>query len=88
MDMSHHEPIYDAIAMRRRILDFLATHPEADYNDMIIAFLGPLLGRDIDDDDAAAEADYIKMIAEATSIGMELAGEVTFTDGGRLAVRS
>jgi hypothetical protein len=81
MDMSHHDCYIGAVAIRRRILDYIAANPEgADYNDMIVAFITPL--DDID------EIELLKAQTEGVSIGMELAGEVTFTDGGRMAVRA
>ncbi len=79
MDMSHHDCYIDAVAMRRRILDFIAANPEADYNDMIVAFITPLEDSD--------EIELLKAQAEGVSIGMELAGEVE-TVRGRLVMRS
>jgi len=79
MDMSHHDCYIDAVTMRRRILDFIAANPEADYNDMIVAFITPLEDSD--------EIELLKAQAEGVSIGMELAGEVE-TVRGRLVARS
>jgi hypothetical protein len=82
MDMSHHDCYIAAVATRRRILDFIAANPEADYNDMVCAFIAPLL-QDGDPD----EIELVKAQVEGVSIGMELAGEVT-TVAGRLVARS
>jgi hypothetical protein len=79
MDMSHHDCYIDAVAMRRRILEYIAANPEADYNDMILVFITPVQDPD--------EIELLKAQAEGVSIGMELAGEVE-TVGGRLVVRS
>jgi len=80
--MIHHDCYIDAVAMRRRILDFIAANPEADYNDMILAFITPLLK-----DGNVEEIELLKAQTEGVSIGMELAGEVE-TVRGRLVVRS
>jgi hypothetical protein len=83
MDMSHHECYYAAVAMRRRILAYIAANPEADYNDMICSFIAPLVA---DPDEDGDGIELVKAQAEGVSIGMELAGEVTFI-AGRLAAQ-